>query len=77
MDFARERRARTRAAIWRSAFALHDAADLCAQVRWVTEAAARAECRGVTLDVELAALRVAVREVERQVQRIVEVLCGG
>ena len=76
MDFARERRATTRAAIWRHAFALHDAADLCAQVRWVTEAAARAECNGVTLDTELGALRTAVREVERQVQRIVEVLCA-
>jgi hypothetical protein len=31
----------------------------------------------VTLDVELAALRVAVREVERQVQRLMEVLRGG
>jgi hypothetical protein len=46
-------------------------------VRWVTEAAARAECQGVTLDAELAALRVAVREVERQVQRLMEVLRGG
>lgn len=77
MDFARERRAITRAAIWRSAFALQDAADLCAQVRWVTEAAARAECNGITLDVELGALRTAVREVERQVQRIREVLRAG
>lgn len=77
MDFARERRATTRAAIWRHAFALHDATDLCGRVRWVTEAAARAECRGVTLDAELAALRVAVREVERQVQRLTEVLCAG
>ena len=77
MDFARRRRAGTRAAIWRSAFALHDAADLCAQVRWVTEAAARAECNGVTLDAELGALTTAVREVERQVQRIVEVLRAG
>lgn len=77
MDFARERRATTRGAIWRHAFALHDATDLCARVRWVTEAAARAECQGVTLDAELAALRVAVREVERQVQRLLEVLRAG
>lgn len=62
--------------VWRDAFDLYDAQDLCAGARWAAGLLARAEVRGVDSARELAELRVLVREVARRVAALREVLRG-
>lgn len=70
-------RAGVRAGLWRDAFDVADAQDLCAGVRWVAEAQARAEADGRPWPAqEIAELRVLVRDVAARVQRLREVLGG-
>ena len=79
VDWMGSPRARSdvRAGLWRDAFELLDAADLCAGVRWVADAQARAEAEGRPWPArEIAELRVLVREVGERVRRLREVLRG-
>lgn len=69
-------RATMLAQVWRDAFDLYDAQDLCAGARWAAGLLARAEARGVDSARELAELRVLVREVARRVAALREVLGG-
>lgn len=70
-------RAGVRAGIWRSAFDLADAEDLCSRARWVAEAQARAEAEGRVFPAqEIAELRALLREVSVRVQWLREVLGG-